>query len=682
MSTNNLIGKVLGQRYEIIEQIGEGGMAIVYKARCKMLNRNVAVKVLKDEYKVDDEILKKFNRESQAAASLSHSNIVSVYDVGNDDGNYYIVMELVDGITLKDYINKNPRMNWRMALRFSMQICSALSHAHRNGIIHRDIKPHNIIISQDGNCKVADFGIASVANLNETRKVDEGILGSVHYISPEHAKGVIPDERSDIYSLGVTMYEMLTGKLPFDGDSAVSIAVMHINQKPTPIRDINIVVPLALSQIVDKAMAKDIKLRYQSADEMYRNMYDLSNDPDIFSAYADSETDIPDMSKTRKISKEETEEIKKISDEPKEIEIEVKKPVVVKKKSVVDKIKDLFTAENKKDKVAVIAAIITSVIILAAVAFVAVDMLWPGALNNLFSFESREFVIPDFKGKTLEELKEEYKNKKIEFIVDEEVYNEDYDNNQVISHEPLEGMNVKLPIKVHLVISKGTKEIKLSRYIDKEYKQAEAELKNLGLKCVLVEEFDEEIPEGYVISQDPKPDTIVEAGSIVTLAVSKGADDELIKVPNMVGMKEADAKSKLSDLNLTLGGIIRTKSNKPEGIVIDQSVPEGSELTKKSKITLTISNGIKPSDEDEPSGNNGGGDSTVTNDSKSYVLTLELPTSKESVNVVVKQDNKSVYNKTLNTDVRTVNVTLKGSGKSSVAVYYDGVLFYTKTINF
>ena len=233
-----MIGKILGDRYEILEEIGSGGMAVVYKAKCRMLNRVVAVKVLKDEFKTDDAIVSKFNRESQAAASLTHPNIVSVYDVGREDDNYYIVMELVEGQNLKDYIRENPKMDWRRALKYSMQICSAIAHAHRNGIIHRDIKPHNILISKDGNCKVVDFGIASMSKAKETQRINEGIMGSVHYISPEVAKGKIGDEKSDIYSLGVTMYELLTGVVPFDNENPVAIAVMHINQQPKAIKDI------------------------------------------------------------------------------------------------------------------------------------------------------------------------------------------------------------------------------------------------------------------------------------------------------------------------------------------------------------------------------------------------------------------------------------------------------------
>lgn len=696
-----MIGRVLGNRYEIVEEIGNGGMAIVYKARCQMLNRYVAVKVLKDEFKVDEEFVKKFNRESQAAASLSHPNIVSVYDVGNDNGIYYIVMELVEGITLKDYITANPKMNWRYALKFSMQIASALTHAHRNGIIHRDIKPHNIILSKDGNCKVTDFGIACVNKMNETRKIDEGILGSVHYISPEHAKGVVPDERSDIYSLGITMYEMLTGQLPFDGESAVSVAVMHINQEPEPIKNINIVVPLSLVKIVNKAMAKNISLRYQSADEMYRELYEVANDPDFFTV-TDNTTaeEEEDLSKTKIISKQEAEEIKTLIEEKTEEATEEKEPkeqyITVnlagrRKEKDVKKngfFKDLFKAENRKDKVAIIAALITSVIIIGAVFVIAADMLLPGTFSAIFAKQEKEFVIPTMVGETVDELKEKYKGKKIEFVIDEEVFSDEQEAGKVVSHEPLTGMNVKLPIKIHLTVSKGSKEIVLPKYIDKEYRQAQLEIKNLGLKCVEETEYSDEIPEGYVISQSPLPDTKVKSGSTVTLTVSKGADEEFAIVPDLKGLTEAEAKAKLADYDLVLGGIIRKASSEKEGTVIDQSVPKKSELAKKSKVVITISSGKKTDTDVTPDPDPTTNQNPVTPPveekpvTKSYVLKLDLPSSPDTVKVVVKLAGKVVYDKTVKTSEKTINVTLNGTGQKNVEVYYDGSLVKTQKISF
>ena len=684
-----MVGKILGDRYEIIEEIGNGGMAIVYKAKCRKLNRVVAIKVLKDEYKVDEEFVKKFNRESQAAASLSHPNIVSVYDVGHDDGIYYIVMELVEGVNLKDYILKNPKMDWRVALKYSMQICSALAHAHRNGIIHRDIKPHNIILSKDGNCKVTDFGIAFVNNMNETKKIDEGILGSVHYISPEHAKGVITDERSDIYSLGVTMYEMLTGVLPFDSDNAVSVAVMHINSDPKPIKDINIAVPLTLVQIVKKAMSKDILGRYQSANEMYKDLYELSNEPDVFVLAKEEPSD---LGVTKVISKEETEEIKnKIQNGEKEIVISVdntpqkkeeeKETVQENKKAKKGFFKDLFKAENKKDKVAIISALAVSVILIGMVLTFAVGILAPG----IFNFGSNdEYKIPKFVGSNIEDIKEEYKDIDIEFIISEEQFNDEYNEGIIITQNPDEGMNVKLPVKVRLTVSKGSREIVLSNYVNKEARQAELEITEQGLKYVEKTEYDEEVPAGYVISQYPLAKTKVLSGTDVTITVSKGANEEFAVVPYLIGLTEAEAKAKLTDYELVLGGIIREASDKEEGRVIAQSAPANSELVKKSKVTLTLSNGKKPSSnqggtsEKNPSKPEEPDEPEVT--LKKYTLTLNLPSDKDSVTVKVDQDGKTVYNKSVKTSQKTLNVTLEGNGNHNIVVYYDGLLIKTQKI--
>ena len=684
-----MVGKILGDRYEIIEEIGNGGMAIVYKAKCRKLNRVVAIKVLKDEYKVDEEFVKKFNRESQAAASLSHPNIVSVYDVGHDDGIYYIVMELVEGVNLKDYILKNPKMDWRVALKYSMQICSALAHAHRNGIIHRDIKPHNIILSKDGNCKVTDFGIAFVNNMNETKKIDEGILGSVHYISPEHAKGVITDERSDIYSLGVTMYEMLTGVLPFDSDNAVSVAVMHINSDPKPIKDINIAVPLTLVQIVKKAMSKDILGRYQSANEMYKDLYELSNEPDVFVLAKEEPSD---LGVTKVISKEETEEIKnKIQNGEKEIVISIdntpqkkeeeKETVQENKKAKKGFFKDLFKAENKKDKIAIISALAVSVILIGMVLTFAVGILAPG----IFNFGSNdEYKIPKFVGSNIEDIKEEYKDIDIEFIISEEQFNDEYNEGIIITQNPDEGMNVKLPVKVRLTVSKGSREIILSNYVNKEARQAELEITEQGLKYVEKTEYDEEVPAGYVISQYPLAKTKVLSGTDVTITVSKGANEEFAVVPNLIGLTEAEAKAKLTDYELVLGGIIREASDKEEGRVIAQSAPANSELVKKSKVTLTLSNGKKPSSnqggtsENNPSKPEEPDEPEVT--LKKYTLTLNLPSDKDSVTVKVDQDGKTVYNKSVKTSQKTLNITLEGNGNHNIVVYYDGLLIKTQKI--
>ena len=707
-----MIGKTLGNRYEIIEEIGSGGMAIVYKARCKMLNRVVAVKVLKDEFKTDDAIVSKFNRESQAAASLTHPNIVSVYDVGREDDNYYIVMELVEGQNLKEYIRENPKMDWRRALKYSMQICSAIAHAHRNGIIHRDIKPQNIILSKDGNCKVADFGIASMSKTTETQRINDGIMGSVHYISPEVAKGKISDEKSDIYSLGVTMYELLTGVVPFDNDNPVSVALMHINQTPKPIKDINIAVPLVLVQIVNKAMHKDASLRYQSANDLYKDLYSISNEPDYFVVNEEISKE-DNKSHTIKLdTKQVRDEMEKGNDSGIKIDDNEKdtaeKPeqdeetrIVIEKNDEKDEVKvtkrrkkkgfftDLFKAENKKDKVAIIAAVVVSMIMIGAVLGIAVGVLFPGGIGD---GNESEFIIPEFVGENITDVLEEYKDTELKISVIKE-YDDKHPKDTIIHQNTPKDKKVKLPYEIKLTVSVGEREIVLSSYINKEARQVELEINELGLKYVEKTEFNEEIPLGYVISQEPLPGETVEVGDKISFVVSKGVDDELVEVPNLIGLTEAQAKARLTDYEFVLGGIIRKPSNEPEGVVIEQSAPAGSELVKKSKITLTLSNGKKQdansdktSDEDKKTGEDKKTDEDKTSDSgtnvtvKKYNLALTLPDEKSEVEVKVMQDGKTVYNKKVSTASGTLNVTLEGNGTHSIVVYYDNMLVKTQKI--
>lgn len=670
-----MIGKVLSNRYEIIELVGSGGMAYVYKAKCRLLNRYVAIKILKEQYREDKEFVSRFIRESQAAASLSNPNIVSVYDVGHDEDINYIVMELVEGITLKDYIEKNGMMNWRQALHFAMKICSALTDAHRNGIVHRDIKPHNVIITPSGACKVADFGIACFSNINETRKVDEGIIGSIHYISPEHAKGVIPDERSDLYSLGVTMYEMLTGTLPFDGDSAISIAIKHLNETPVAIKDINISVPLNLVNIVSKAMNKDINERYQSAKEMYADMEKLSGEPEMILTYDNQEENLSDTIEVTKKQSDEIRELLKEKQEAKEEPKETKAPEKKKKKSF---FKDLFAINDKKDKKAVLFAVIASAILILGVLTACISVFFPA----VFTRAGSEIEMPSLEGEIFKDIEEKYK-KEMNFTV-EEVYDNDYDEGRIISHEPLAGMTVKTPVKVVVQVSKGSKEVIVPNVVGNEIDEAKRVLSKEGLKFKENLVFDDTVEEGVVIKQSPIANASAFSGDIITLTVSKGKDEEMIDMPNLTGLTETKAKATLTELELSIGAIIRKASDKPEGTVIEQSIPEGSQLSKKTAITITVSTGKPKEDTPKPPVNDDP-KPPVEDDkpvNKSYNLKLSLPTGKDTVNVIVKQSGTTVYDKTVSTSQGTLTVTLYGMGTTNIEVYYDGLLIKTQKVSF
>lgn len=695
-----MIGKVLSNRYEILEEVGTGGMAIVYKAKCRLLNRFVAIKILKDQYREDKEFVKRFLRESQAAASLSNPNIVSVYDVGQDQDINYIVMELVEGITLKDYIEKNGMLNWRQALHIAMKICSALTDAHRNGIIHRDIKPHNVIITPSGSCKVTDFGIACIANINETKKMDEGIIGSVHYISPEHAKGVIPDERSDIYSLGITLYEMLTAKLPFDGDSAISIAIKHLNETPAPIKDTNISVPLSLVNIVSKAMDKDINKRYQSAKEMYADMEGLSSAPEMVITYNDE----PAPGDTKFIlSKEESELIRKTLDESKD-----KAAVNEAKENVESVFKNddnkngskkkkgfmggLFRSENTKDKRAIIWASVISVILILTVTVVSISVFFPQfGIGNLLTRTSSEMEMPSLVGEKLEEMKTQYKNQ-MKFTV-EEVFDSKYAAGEIISHTPLAGMTVKTPVRVIVQVSKGAMEVKVPNITGYKITDAKKILEASGLRCYETLVFDETAEEGIILKQSPVANSTAFSGDIINVTISKGKDDEMVDMPQLIGLTEEQAKNAASTAGLSIGAIIKESSDKPLGTVINQSIPVGSQISKRTAINITVSNGTPPTNDPQtpPADNptlppvtnpNPVTPPPANNPVSTYNLSVSLPTSRESVNVIVKKDGVTVYNQTVSTGAGSVTVPVQGTGTANIEVYLDGIIVKTQRITF
>lgn len=697
-----MIGRVLGDRYEIISEVGSGGMAVVYKARCRLLNRFVALKILKDQYREDKEFVARFIRESQAAASLSNPNIVSVFDVGHDGDINYIVMELVEGITLKDYIEKYGMLNWRLALRFSMQICSALCDAHRNGIIHRDIKPHNVIVTPAGNCKVADFGIAcSTSNINETKKVEDGILGSVHYISPEHAKGVIPDERSDIYSLGITMYEMLTGKLPFDGDSAIAIAVKHLNETPVPIKDINIAVPLSVVNIVNKAIAKNNEERYQSAVEMYEEMEAMAQEPETSSVAVEMDP-VVISGGTVKFEKEEVEKIKEQTDErniSKENEADEKESATEEKKDKKKKwfLGNLFEVKNEKDKKAVIFAAVTSAVLILTVLLVSLSIFVPSfSIGGLFTRSGSQMEMPSLVGESFEEMQKKYK-KEMKFVA-EEIFDNEHEAGEIISHEPLAGMNVKTPVKVIVQVSKGAKEVKVPNVIGKSSAEAIKILGKEGLKYEEEEIFDENAEAGVVVKQNPIGGANAKAGDRIRISVSKGEDEEMAIVPKVTGKTESEAKILLDEAGLKIA-IVKKASDKPKGQVIDQSFPEGTEVSKNSVVTVSVSTGEEEKKEaeketegkTETSGKkeentNDTGKETVKEEApaqnKSYTVNVSLPSAKEQVNVIVKQGGTTVYDKTVSTSQGTLPVTIYGMGTVNVEVYLDGMLVKTQKVTF
>lgn len=542
----NLLGRTLGKRYIILEKIGEGGMALVYKARCQLLNRYVAVKILRPEFTANEEFVKKFKRESLSAASLSHPNIVGIYDVGEEDGIYYIVMEYIQGQTLKEYIKKNGKLDYKETLRIIYQIALALEHAHKNGIVHRDIKPHNILITDDKIVKVTDFGIARASSSSTMTNTDR-IIGSVHYFSPEQARGGYSDHRTDIYSLGVVMYEMLTGKLPYDADSPITIALKHIQDSYIKPCEIDSSIPKAVNDIVIKAMEKDMSKRYQNVRDMLNDIIIAQNDPYV--SLLDKEEE--DNEATRVIP--------------------------------VKEIDQALNKSNKKPKARskAVPVILTAFLLIAAM--------------GLFVFAyNRYFVVRDVKVPPIIGLKEDEARKVLE---DNKLIMEVADRisskepaGKVIRVYPDEGFTVKQNSVVKVVVSTGPNQVKVPDLRKLDLVTAESLLKRSGLKFGVIERKNsDDIQKDLIVSQDPAKDSLVIEGSEVNIVISDGPELKFVTVPSLIGKSLDEAKEEIKKANLTLGSIsYGSDPNYSNDVVIDQGITQDTQVKEGSVIDITI----------------------------------------------------------------------------------------------
>ncbi len=522
-----LIGKVLANRYEIIEEVGSGGMAVVYKAKCKLLNRFVAVKVLRLDLQNDDEFVRRFNVEAQAAASLTHPNIVSIFDVGNEDGLHYIVMEYIQGITLKEYIDEKHILPWREAVGYAVQIAKGLEQAHNNSIIHRDVKPHNIIMKDDGVLKVTDFGIAR-ANVQSTMTCEDSAIGSVHYISPEQARGGYTDERSDIYSLGVVLYEMLTGTVPFDSDRPVTVAIMHLQDKPIPPREHNLSIPLALERVVLKAMTKEVSGRYKSVSEMIAELEAVLNDPSRQVTTDEKSVDAIEMDSGHTIKMPAV----RLGDLAESESVEKSKSDGVKKQEKDTRKKsDDINVDKKKERKVITIAIVCAVLVIALISAAFLSITGIGGM--LVGSETVE--IPDLDGLLYEEAIEKYVDSAEENaeyklnIIKGKTVESKLEEGTILSQDPVAGDKVKKKevIVITVELSGGSSEIILKSYARyKDYREVELEMEELGLKSEFEEEFSDTIPTGSVIRQEPTAGSTVKKGDKVLFYVSKGPEEE------------------------------------------------------------------------------------------------------------------------------------------------------------
>ena len=632
-----LEGKIIGNRYEILEKIGNGGMATVYKAKCHVLNRYVAIKVLRDEFTTDEEFIKRFNTEAQSAASLTHPNIVSIYDVGNEGNLYYIVMELIQGKTLKEIIQEDGALPWKWSVNIAIQICSALEVAHKNNIIHRDIKPHNIIITEDGIAKVTDFGIAKAVS-NSTITAFGTTIGSVHYFSPEHARGGYTDAKSDLYSLGIVMYEMLTGRVPFDADTPVSVALKHMQEEATEPKIINPEIPTAVNKIIIKAMQKDINLRYQNATEMLKDLSMALKNPS------------GDFVVTENNNNFATQRINTIYDKSSQ-------PQRRNSNTNKDDRQESFIKKHKVFSI-VLGCILLFIITIFVTNFII------GKLTK------DDIQVPDLVGMEQSQAQKTVEDLKLKYVKKGEEYSKDVQAGCIISQDPtyMANYKVKEGSTITVVVSLGQNTVTMPKVTGMTQEEATSKLEELGLSVEIEEVNDSKVEAGKVIEQNVKENEEVEAGETITLKVSKGV--EKVTVPDLSGKKEADAKTAIKSAGLKSKVVTTEDLTKDDGIVVKQSLDAGSEVDKNSTITITVNK--LPTNKK----------STIIINVQSLLDGSDIePTENVNVKIVVNGTDYNVG--TCSAATTSITKEISGTGKASIKVKINNTIYGNeKTITY
>jgi len=671
------IGKLLDNRYELLELIGIGGMARVYKARCHRLNRLVAVKILREDMAQDAEFRRRFHDESQAVAMLSHPNIVAVYDVSRSSEMEYIVMELIDGITLKQYIQKKGnKLNWREALHFTTQIVKALGHAHSRGIIHRDIKPHNVMVLRDGSVKVADFGIARVLSASHSTLTQEA-LGSVHYISPEQARGSFIDARSDLYSAGVVLYEMVTGRLPFEGDTAVSVAIQHINSIPLSPREIDAEIPEALEKITMKAMAPNRDNRYGSADEMLADLEEFRKNPNINFEYdlwsvAPVDLDSNDNEKTqihmsaagtgnRERSRTESRRERQRRFEENDDEYE------------------------REPRGGALGGILLAVLAILGFVGVVSVFLYKTFFAGILA-PAPTYQVPDLTGKVYEEvqLAEEYRDFKI--VLGSTVFDDEFEAGKIIRQDPAANSTVgEAGREISVVVSSGPKEIMMIDLYNMEYRQAYLAVESMGLRALKPEyEHNDVVAYNHVISYTPLKDTVLSPGDSVQMVVSLGPESLKLDMPDLVGLTQEQAESKITFHHLEIGDVRdEYHPTVPAGSVIEQYPAAETQVSEGTKVNLQVSLGPDPSTilppEPEPE--------PPADPSASQIISIQLPLRDGMVRVTAKADGEILLDTEMDAAMNTsvdvaVPAPVSGHGDKVLYVYFDNELDHKITVVF
>ncbi|MBE6961031.1 MAG: Stk1 family PASTA domain-containing Ser/Thr kinase [Ruminococcaceae bacterium] len=647
------IGKTLGNRYEILERIGTGGMAMVYKAKCHYLNRLVAVKILKTDLAQDADFRRRFNTESQAVALLSHPNIVSVYDVSKGGDVEYIVMELMDGITLKQYMEKRGQLSWRESLHFITQIMRALQHAHSRGVVHRDIKPQNMMVLRDGSLKVTDFGIACLGNSAQT--LTQEALGSVHYISPEQARGERSSARSDIYSAGVVLYEMLTSRLPFEGDSAVSVAIQHLSSIPLAPRDINEDIPEQLELICMKAMSADAERRYASAEEMIADLEFFRKNPGVTLNF-DKEDLHPEE------EDEPTRPISAAGKQPVHQKNSAGDEEEPKRDDSAEDEEDYDEDEDDYPRINPIWGRILLMLAGIATGLVALALLLKFVFSSFGAYvtETPIYTVPAVVGYTVEQAQKLPTVQNVfEIKIEEKLFDDTIPAGVIMQQDPSQGTEKKSGLIINVVVSKGPASGVMPSVIGQEARQAEKViLKDIieayGLILETESEFSSEYNKGYVMDSRPAAGTVLNKGDTITLFISKGPETTV--VPNFVGQNIDRVLTQLVDpWNLGTNGVITYQdSDKEAGIILDQSIPDLEVVDVGTDIDFIVSTGILPEFEME--------------------IGIPLPTDRATVMLRVEVAGRPVYDQITDCSQGSILVTLKGLGMQDVSYYWDGIL--------
>jgi len=657
------IGMLLDNRYEILDVIGNGGMAVVYYARCRLLNRYVAIKILKDEFANDADFRSRFHTEALAVAKLQHPNIVSVFDVNRSENVEYIVMELVDGMTMKEYLDKKGALPVAEFMHFAPQIASALEHAHSRGIIHRDIKPQNIIILNDGTLKVTDFGIARFTQAPQNAENGE-TLGSVHYMSPEQAKGSAIDARSDIYSFGIMMYEMLTGRLPFEGETVEEVLMKHVSQIPAMPRELEPSIPAALEQIVMHAMTPRVRERYSSASEIVRDLERYQKNPEIVFPYKlpnqEKKTASDNDSKAHNIWKKAENSIVGIWESLKQYQVD---DADEKRKSEPRKRTSVF--------VYIITAVLTAAIFLGGATFI---------ITTIFNTASaaEETSAPDLVGLKLDDvLSSSELGSKFNIVEEATVYNADVDAGIIISQTPAKGRTIKADTEIKVTVSLGAKMVTLPDLTQSEYRNAQLRLTEMELNYNKIYEASDTVNAGSVIRTEPSANTELVAGSEVTLVISTGKETVMVKAPELLGHTEEEARQLLETNKLKIGEVLTQVSNQEVGTIVRQSVEKDTEVPEGTEVDIYVS--VRATSVEVQ------GTTTAAPVEVKKIAKLEVPLPSdagENVLVTVKTGNEVLMEKSYPASEGTARIELTGNGSILAQVYINNVFVSDQVLIF